>query len=130
VRELRRITRGGGQVIVVLNGEDHLRELRDAVTAALPPAAPGTRAFPPERVRLDDGARLLATEFRSVTRHDFVAELLVPGPDPVENYVRSMIATAQLPDPDTFIEAVIRNLRLGLPGNIRIRTHCGCLIAT
>src|SRR5262245_27040439 len=27
-RELRRITHPGGQVLVVLNGEDHLRELR------------------------------------------------------------------------------------------------------
>jgi SAM-dependent methyltransferase len=130
VRELRRITRDGGQAIVVLNGEDHLRELRDAVTAALPATPPDIPAFSLERVRLDDGERLLATEFRSVTRHDYAAELLVPGPDPVEDYVRSMIATAQLPDPGTFIAAVIRNLRRGLPGTIRIRTHCGCLIAS
>jgi SAM-dependent methyltransferase len=130
VRELRRITRDGGQVIVVLNSEDHLRDLRDAVTAARPADSPGIRAFPPERVRLDDGARLLAAEFRNVTRHDFAGELLIPDAEPVVDYVRSMISTSFHPDPGSFVAAVIRNLRRGQPAGIRIRTHSGCLIAS
>jgi SAM-dependent methyltransferase len=81
VRELRRITRPGGQVLVVLNGEDHLRELRDLITAALQNV---TNGEPPlrERLRLGDGQDLLASEFTSITRHDFTGELLIPRPGP------------------------------------------------
>ena len=80
VRELRRITSPGGQVLVVLNGHDHLRELRDLIATALA----GTGGQPPrrERLHLDDGQALLAAEFGSVTRHDFTGELLIPGPGP------------------------------------------------
>jgi len=49
VRELRRITHPAGQVLVVLNGEDHLRELHDLITAALGDI---TNGEPPLRERL------------------------------------------------------------------------------
>ena len=71
VRELRRITHPGGRVIVVLNGEDHLRELRGSSRRPdqpRPGAAPLRRADPP-----DQGEALLRAEFTSVTRHDFAA---------------------------------------------------------
>lgn len=123
VRELRRITRDGGQVLVVLNGTDHLRELREAVAAALP----GT-PLRGERLHLDDGAALLAAEFRSVTRHDFTAELLVPGPGPVQDYVRSMMSTQRFPDPDSAVAAVGEFIRRSHSGPFRIRTRSGCLI--
>jgi ubiquinone/menaquinone biosynthesis C-methylase UbiE len=42
-RELRRVTREGGRVLVVLNGRDHLRELRDLVSAATADVGPGRR---------------------------------------------------------------------------------------
>jgi hypothetical protein len=35
VRELRRIARPRGRVLVVLNGADHLRKLRDLIGTAL-----------------------------------------------------------------------------------------------
>ena len=64
VRELRRITRSGGQVVVGLNGDDHLRELRDLMVVALadigyanPPLAPF------ERIGLDRGQVLLSEVF-------------------------------------------------------------------
>ncbi len=81
VRELRRITHPAGQVLVVLNGEDHLRELRDLITAALGNL---TNAEPPlrERLRLDDGEDLLASEFTSITRYDFTGELVIPALSP------------------------------------------------
>jgi SAM-dependent methyltransferase len=110
VRELRRITRG--RVLVVLNGQDHLRELRDLIATTY------TR---PERLRLDDGEELLASHFTSVVRHDFTGELLIPGPQPVEAYVRSM----SLPDS----HAILRRIATD-GGPFRIRTHSGCLICS
>lgn len=51
----------------------------------------GARAQPPQQAwpRLDEGQDLLASEFTSVARHDFISELLIPGPEPIENYARS-----------------------------------------
>jgi len=53
----------------------------------LDPAGAGARAG---RLRLDEGEELLAREFTSIIRHDFTGELVIPGPRPVEDYVRSM----------------------------------------
>lgn len=124
VRELRRITRPGGQVLVVLNGHDHLRELRDLITIAL-----GSSAHRPprrERLRLDEGEDLLASEFSSVTRHDFTSELVDPEPGSVEAYVRSMPIAQDLPDPGAFAATVAALIPSS--GTLRIRTHTGCLV--
>lgn len=127
VRELRRITRPGGQALVVLNGPGHLRELRDLIAATLQI----TTSDPPlgERLRLDDGQNLLASQFASVIRHDFTSELHIPGPEPIENYVRSMISIQDQPDPAAVATAVASRLPT-VAGPFRIRTHTGCLICT
>jgi SAM-dependent methyltransferase len=127
VRELRRITHPAGQVLVVLNGEDHLRELRDLVGAALRGI---TDEEPPlwERLTLDDAEQLIASEFASITRHDFTGELLISRPQPVEDYVRSMIITQNLPDPGAFAAAVSQGVPTDDEGVFRVRTHCGCLV--
>jgi SAM-dependent methyltransferase len=128
VRELRRITRPGGQALVALNGHGHLQELRDAITAALPEAADGQpRAFG-GRLRIDAGADLLAGEFATVTRHDFTSELLLPGPEPVEGYIRSMTIIKAVQDPGRLVAAVLRELRHDRDGTIRVRTNTGYLI--
>jgi SAM-dependent methyltransferase len=129
VRELRRITRPGGQVLVVLNGSDHLRELHQLITTAHRDFTNGEPPRP-ERLRLDEGEELLAREFTSVTRHDFAGELVIPGPQPVEDYLRSMSVTQNLPDPEAFIEAVGRLVPRGDQGTFRIRTHSGCLVCS
>jgi SAM-dependent methyltransferase len=125
VWELRRITRPGGRVLVVLNGQDHLRELRDLISAALRDRKAATPS-PGERLRLDDGRDLLASEFTSVVRHDLTGELLVPGPGPVEDYVRSIVIAQDLPDPASFAAAVGR--LVPTTGPFRVRTHSGCFI--
>jgi SAM-dependent methyltransferase len=130
VRELRRITRPGGHVLVVLNGPGHLRELRDLFATALPePSEGGPRAFG-DRLRLDDGARLLASEFTTVTRHDFTSELLIPGTQLAEVYIRSMVTTQARPEPGNFAEAVVRQIPLDQDGIFRVQTHSGCLICS
>lgn len=128
VRELRRVTRPGGLVLVGLNGGDHLRELRDLIAAALPDAGRSAAPVADERLRLDQGQDLLATAFTSVIRHDFTAELLLPGPGPVERYVRSMIITQDLADPERLVTAVARRVRRD--GTFRVRTHTGCLVCS
>jgi len=65
-----------------------------------------------------------------VTRHDFTGELLVPGRQPVEHYVRSMIITQDLADPDGFAAAVAQLIPSGDGQPFRIRTHSGCLVCS
>lgn len=119
VRELRRITRPGGRVLVVLNSPDHLKELRTVIAAAHPMG---------DRLRLDAGEALLRTMFTSVTRHDFIAELRIPGPEPVADYVRSMSIAQELPDPRQLVEAVLARLPREPDGLFRVTTHTGCLV--
>ena len=125
VRELRRVTRPGGRVVIMLNGPDHLRQLRDAVAAA---RAGGVIRSQRERVTLADGEALAAPYFSSVTRHDFVSELRVPEPGPIVDYVRSMSGTQHAADPDRLVAAVAAGLPAGPGAVVTITTHTGCLI--
>jgi len=133
VREFRRITRPGGLLLVVLNGADHLRELRALVHTAAPDA--GLRAEAAwvwsdsgqagPGLDLDAGAELLAGPFGTVERHDFTSELAIPAAQPVLDYVRSLRVTQSLSDPDLLVAAVASRLS----GEVfRVRTHCGLLI--
>jgi SAM-dependent methyltransferase len=127
VRELRRITRPGGTVLVLLNDHDHLREMRDLMAAASRTVAAG----PPQQAwpRLDEGQDLLASEFTSVVRHDFVGELLIPGPEPIENYARSTITAQNEPDLSALTAAVADRLS-AVDWPLQVRSHSGCLICT
>jgi ubiquinone/menaquinone biosynthesis C-methylase UbiE len=123
--ELRRVTRPGGRVIIVLNGAAHLRQLRAALAAACG-QDPATLA---ERLTLDDGESLARSFFRRVSRHDFPAELRIPDPAPIADYIRSMPGTHDHADPDVLIEAVLSALPVTPTGHRTITTHAGCLIA-
>jgi SAM-dependent methyltransferase len=124
VRELRRVTRPGGRVVVVLNGADHLSEVKALVTAM-----DGPDAEPPgERLRLDPGEALLRTVFSSVTRHDFRGQLQVPGTEPIVAYVRSMNRAQALADPEPLIGAALSRIPNGRGGLFRVSTHVGCLV--
>jgi ubiquinone/menaquinone biosynthesis C-methylase UbiE len=125
VRELRRVTRPGGRVVIVLNGRDHLRQLRDAVAAA---RADGVMRSQRERVTLDDGEALTQPHFSSVTRHDFVSELRLPGPGPIVDYVRSMVGTQHAADPERLVAEVVARFPAGPGAVITITTHTGCLV--
>ena len=134
VRELRRITRDGGAVLVVLNGADHLRELREVLSAASADVGvPAGRVWAEVGadgavLGLDAGAELLGSVFRTVERHDFHAELVIPSPEPVLDYVRSMRGTQTLADADSLLAAVARRIAVSDKGTIRIRSHAGCLV--
>jgi SAM-dependent methyltransferase len=124
LRELRRVTRPGGRVVIVLNGAGHLRELRAAVAEARgdPAAAVG------ERVRLDDGESMARSFFPRVARHDFTAELRVPGPGPIVDYVRSMAGTGHAADPERVARTVAGTFPRTPDGHYAITSHSGCLI--
>ena len=103
VRELRRVLRPDGRVVVVLNGADHLLELHSML---------GRRGE--RRLDLDAGQALLAAVFGPVDRLDLVTELRVPDAGPIEAYARSIPGPAQV----TTLP----------PGPYRIRTHTGVLV--
>ena len=132
VAELRRVTRPGGQLLVVLNGTDHLAELRQLIVAAAEARGPATAEVVAayeaslRSMTLDEGAELLAAAFGSVQRHDFAAELVLTDAQPVAGYVASMRAHS-MPDPDGFTQAVCARIPFGADGTFRVTTHCGLL---
>jgi SAM-dependent methyltransferase len=123
LRELRRVTRPGGRVVLVLNGAGHLRQLRTAIAVALGDAG----APRGERVTLDDGESMARSLFGQVARHDFTTELRVPAPEPIADYVRSLPGTrpADLTDLAATVAATFRKTP---EGHYLISTHTGCLI--
>jgi SAM-dependent methyltransferase len=111
VRELRRITRG--RVVVGLNGVDHHREMRELITAALVSLGHDPVPLVSDRFNLDQGETLLRRMFTSVTRYDFPTRLVLPDPEPVAAYVRSLSVTSQFTDPDILVRAVTSRLPHG-----------------
>ncbi|MGD0704145.1 MAG: methyltransferase domain-containing protein [Trebonia sp.] len=126
VRELRRVTRPGGRVVIVLNGSDHLQELRRIVADARGEEIWGQR----ERLRLDGGEAMARSYFPTVTRHDFVSELRIPSPEPVADYVRSMSGTQQSADPDRLVASALSRFPAAPGAVFTVTTHAGCLICT
>jgi SAM-dependent methyltransferase len=124
VRELRRVTRPGGRVVIGLNGLDHLRELREVVGAVRGDGRWGRF----ERVTLDDGEALARPCFSTVTRHDFVAELRLTEPEPIADYVRSMSGTKHNDDPERLVAGVVARFPAAPDAVFTVTTHTGCLI--
>jgi SAM-dependent methyltransferase len=125
VRELRRVTRPGGRVVIGLNAPDHLRELREIAAAARGDGRPGGRR---ERLNLDDGEALARASFSAVARHDFVTELRVPDPQPIADYIRSMSGTEHSADPDRLVAVVVARFPAGPGAVLTIIAHPGVLI--
>jgi SAM-dependent methyltransferase len=131
-REFRRVSRPGGAVLVVLNGQDHLAELQDLIIET---AAADSWGLPADEIRadyglltLDAGEELLSGVFGSVERHDFAGELRLPGVEPVTGYVASMRVAQAMPDPAGFAAAVSARMAPGPDGTFRVRTHLGVLV--
>jgi ubiquinone/menaquinone biosynthesis C-methylase UbiE len=126
VRELRRVTRPGGRVVIGLNGAGHLRQLR-AVVAAVRGDDLGEQR---ERVTLDDGESLARHYFSRVTRRDFVSELRIPDQEPIADYVRSMSGTQHGADSERLVAAVVSRFPAAPGAVVTVTTHAGCLICT
>ena len=125
LRELRRVTRPGGRVVIVLNGAGQLRQLRAAVAAA----SGGDAAASGERVTLDDGESLARSFFGQVARHDFTSELRIPAPGPIADYLRSLPGSRPgAAAPADLAETVAAILPKDPEGRYVTTAHCGCLI--
>jgi SAM-dependent methyltransferase len=128
LRELRRVTRPGGRLVVGLNGADHHWELRALIRAGL--ADLGCLGVPMvgEPFGLDEGEVLLRWLFPSVVRHEFRGRLVIPGPEPVAAYVRSMSLATRLGDPEALVRAVVSRLPSDPGATFLDTTHTGCLV--
>jgi len=129
VRELRRITRPGGEVVVVLNHHRHLEELR-ALFAEAAGDDPGAWRSP-ERVTLDEGVGLLREVFSTVERFDLPGVLHVSEPAVLVRYGLSLpngrgVARGR----SSFATAVERlaSERIRQDGAFGITAHPGVLI--
>ena len=126
LRELRRVTRPGGRIVIGLNGLGHLRQLREVVAAARGDDVCGQH----ERLTLDDGEPLAGRYFSSVTRHDFISELHIPDPEAIADYVRSMPGTQHSAAPERLVAAVVSRFPAAPGAVFTVTTHAGCLICT
>jgi SAM-dependent methyltransferase len=132
VAEFRRVTRAGGQVLVVLNGPGHVGELRDLVLATAHADGQQLAGFEAEEhanraMTLEVATPLLRDFFGEVTRHDFVAQLVLTSPEPVAAYAASLPATQSTPDPAGFSAAVAARVPFGPDRTFRVTTHSGVL---
>ena len=105
---------------------DLVGDVLDLITAALTSLGLGAVPLVSDRFGMDQGEIELRRVFASVTRHDFAGRLVVPGPEPVAAYVRSMSVTAHVPDPDAVVRAVTSRLPPGEPFHDTVDS--GCLI--
>ena len=125
-----RATRPGGRVVVGLNSDDHLCELRALVNAELFAAGLHASHIVRERIRLDAGAELLAGVFDSVIRHDVTGELRLPDQRPVADYVRSMSIAQGTAGGEQLVQAVAGRLDFDADGIFRVTTHSGWLVCS
>ena len=125
IRELRRVLRPGGVLLVVTNADAHLRELDNLLIDA------GVRV--PERTmmkfKMENGGAELREQFASVERHDFTGELAITDAEPVLAYIASMQsfvtgeATAMLPVIGERIATIMKNA-----GEFRVTAAAGCFV--
>lgn len=91
IRELRRITKRDGTVLVSTNGSAHLAEIGDLLDAAISgQLGRPVRALPALSFTTEDGAAVLSREFSSVTPHTRDVPLSIPSAQPVVSYAASI----------------------------------------
>jgi ubiquinone/menaquinone biosynthesis C-methylase UbiE len=129
VGEFRRVLRAGGRLVVVLNAEDHLVQLGQALRDAFDELGMPAGGFG-ERLRLEEGEVMLRRFFGVVERHDFVSELVLDDLEPVRSYISSMVTSEAVPPArlEAYVLGALQRLTRGADGTVRITTHPGCLV--
>jgi SAM-dependent methyltransferase len=117
IRELRRVLVPGGRCLVVTNGGQHLRSLRELVENAVRPETPGWRMLPPTHAfAAENAADQLSLAFGSVTRvrPAGVGPVIIRDAAVAADYVASLASHYQ-PETtrpwDDVVEAVRRDVQ-------------------
>jgi ubiquinone/menaquinone biosynthesis C-methylase UbiE len=129
IAEVRRVLRPGGRFIAATNGQSHMQELSELVSAFDPHVRTMSNAVV-ERFSLENGAQLLGQYFGDVRMLRYADALHVTAAAPLVNYVLSM-ARAQTTDErwgDRFTAFVQQ--RLDRDGAIHITKSSGLFVCT
>jgi SAM-dependent methyltransferase len=136
IRELRRITRGDGTVLVSTNSSAHLAEINDLLEAAVADQL-GCPAWtiPALGFTTRNGTAMLSREFSSVALHTRDVPLSIPEAQPVITYLASLhepvLAWAGQPlDFDAVLADVAVRVEQAIQaeGSFRASTHMGVFI--
>ena len=98
IRELRRVLVPGGLCLVVTNGGQHLRSLRELVENAVHPETPGWRMLPPTRAfAVENAAAQLGVAFESAScvRPASVGPVIIGDAAVAADYVASLASHYQ-----------------------------------
>jgi ubiquinone/menaquinone biosynthesis C-methylase UbiE len=126
IRELRRVTKPSGTVLVVTNSTEHMRELNDVVRAAAGRDLPSSRLL----FKMETGADELRAAFAHVERHDFPSELHVTDPQAVIDYVESMKHFVSTSGNEQLVDDIRASVTevIERDGLFRIQTRPGCFV--
>ena len=119
VRELRRVTRAGGTVVISTNGPRHTAELMSLGDTRV---LRGTTILP-----LDRAEELATGVFDFVERHEFPDELVVTEAEPLVAYLQSTISLGG--DPAAMAAAAERvRERVARDGSLTVTVEPGALV--
>lgn len=121
--EMRRVLRPGGPCVVITNGREHMRAVRQLVEAAVRRATPGWELRNPSThiFSLENGGQQLATAFDSVqvVRPEGVAPVSITDASVVAEYVAS-VADHYQDEVDRPWQEIVREVRLAVEERIAI----------
>lgn len=138
VAELRRVTRPEGRTVVVTNGADHMRQLRDdfdSIVAEMADGAVESVLSEPRRFRMEEGEKYLQGPFSQVKRYDMRSGLEVTEAEAIGRYLGSIRSFHEPKLPEgiswdvvmgRFLERAERSIERD--GVYRITTHSGMFL--
>src|SRR4029079_5014111 len=137
LREIRRIVRPGGVVLVLTNSERHFKELDELLIECAAATIGASRVHDRTsltRFKIEDGGEELEAVFAEVTLYPFESELVLDIAAPVVAYAESMGTFVIDRSGDGELDAVVTELEQQLATKIeadvafRITTACGCFV--
>jgi ubiquinone/menaquinone biosynthesis C-methylase UbiE len=122
--EIRRVLKPGGHLYAATNGQHHMRELNELISAIRPEALTWRQSM---RFTLEDGAQWLAPHFAQVELRRFDSYLLVNESAPLVDYVVSMQELT--PSEQSALAKHVEGERQARGGAIRIQRDTGLFCA-